>query len=288
MAKQYRKVLTVILAVVFVISATLLVRHKLDTARAEQGYANAQQLAGLENLEDNPTPAAAPTIPATEPTAPEETLPAVTEPQTKWVPVIPEEDPYLEQLAKTDLVALREVNPDVIGWIFLPKTQINYPIVQGEDNQFYLAHTWEGKKSAAGSIFLESTNSADLTDRRSILYGHNMMDMSMFAALNYYKNAWHWDSNRYVYLVTDEGAFRYEIYSYHRADISSNIYALGLDDPQEIAGLIQLTMEAAEYDTGIVPASTDRILTLSTCVGSDTHRQVVHARLEMVEVPAEE
>ena len=89
-----------------------------------------------------------------------------------------------------------------------------------------------------------------------------------------------------MYLVTDEGAFRYEIYAYHRADISSNIYALGLDDPQEIAGLIQLTLEAAEYDTGIVPASTDRILTLSTCVGSDTHRQVVHARLEMVEVPA--
>lgn len=288
MTEKYRKVLSVIFAMVFVISAVLLIRHKQQTGEAEKEYANAQQLAGLTDLEETSVATEEPMVPVTEPVATEETIPEETEPQTYWIPVAPSEDPYLEKLAATDLNALREVNPDVVGWIFLPNTQINYPLVQGQDNQFYLEHTWEGKKSVAGSIFLESTNSSDLKDRRSIIYGHNMMDLSMFGVLSYYRYPWHWDTNRYVYLVTDEGAFRYEIYSCYKAEVSGHTYALELDEPGEIAALIRLTLEQAEYDTGIIPASTDRILTLSTCVGSETHRQVVHARLEMMEVTGEQ
>ena len=200
-----------------------------------------------------------------------------------WVPAAVEEDEYMKNLAGTDLDALRAVNPDVVGWIFLPNSQVNYPIVQGEDNQYYLEHTWDNQKNSAGSIFLEASNSADLTDCRSILYGHNMANMSMFAILHNYASLYYVRTFPYVYLVTDEGVLRYEIYSSYKADVDSKTYALNLDR-RIMKSFIQMTLDESELDLGIIPADTDRILTLSTCTGNYDNRRVVHARLAMEEV----
>ena len=281
-SKKLRKYLTVLLAAVFVVSTGLLISSKLDKEAAGDSYQQAQQIAGLsgetEAVEADTAEQTLPTVPETEPTAPPE-----TEPQTVWVPATVDKDEYMEKLAQTDLNALREVNPDVVGWIFLPGSQANYPIAQGEDNQYYLDHTWDNKKNIAGSIFLEVTNSPDLADCRSILYGHNMGNMSMFAVLHYYANEYYVKTYPYVYLVTDEGVLRYEIYSTYRAAVDSKTYALNLDH-RHMPSFIQMTLDESDFDTGIVPADTDRILTLSTCTGDYETRRVVHARLVMEEV----
>lgn len=282
MSKKIRIILTVLLAVVFAVSTGLLISSNLDKKAAGDTYMQAQQIAGLsgetEAAETEATEQTQPTVPETEPTVPPE-----TEPQTVWVPAAVEPDAYMENLAKTDLNALREVNPHVVGWIFLPGSQVNYPIVQGEDNQYYLEHTWDGRKNIAGSIFLEATNSPDLTDSRSILYGHNMANMSMFAVLHYYANEYYVKTYPYVYLVTGEDVLRYEIYSTYQAAVDSKTYALELDH-RHMPSFIQMTLDEADFDTGIVPADTDRILTLSTCTGNSETRRVVHARLVMEEV----
>lgn len=284
MTEKMRKYLTVLLAVVFVVSTVLLIRSNLDKENADESYLQAQQIAGLsQTAETEATEQTQPPAPETEPVTEPETVPPETEPQMIWVPAYVEPDEHMEKLAGTDLKALREVNPDVVGWIYLPGSQVNYPIVQGEDNQYYLEHTWDNKKNSAGSIFLETTNSADFSDSRSILYGHNMANMSMFAVLHYYANEYYVKTFPYVYLVTDEGVLRYEIYSTYNADVTGKTYALELDH-RHMASFIRMTLDESELDLGIIPADTDRILTLSTCTGNYDTRRVVHARLVMEQV----
>lgn len=286
MKQNIRNYLTVLLAAVFLVSTAMLIGSSLDKEAADESYSQAQQIAGLSGGAETgetaaPTEQSQPAIQETEPV--QETVPPETQPQTMWVPAAVEPDEYMEKLAETDLDALREVNPDVVGWIYLPNSQVNYPIVQGEDNQYYLEHTWDNKKNIAGSIFLEATNSADLSDCRSILYGHNMKNMSMFAILHHYAGIWYVQTFPYVYLVTDEGVLRYEIYSTYNASVDSKTYALNLDR-RHMASFIQMTLDESELDLGITPADTDRILTLSTCTGNYETRRVVHARLVMEEV----
>ena len=275
MSRKTRKFLTIILAVMFLTSTALLIRHSLDTAAAEESYQSAAEIAS------RPKESAGQQEPVEET---ESTEPEVTEPQTMWIVAPVEEDEHMKKLANINLAALRETNPDVLGWIYLPNTLINYPIVQGEDNQYYLNYTWDNKKSVAGAIFLETTNAPDLTDFRSIVYGHNMANSTMFGSLHRYSSKSYWEQYPYVYLVTDEGVLRYDIYSSYKAAVDSKTYALDLEETGKRASFISLTKDESELDTNIMPAVTDRILTLSTCMGSSTHRRVVHAKLTMVEV----
>jgi len=284
MGKKLRKWINGVLIAVFAVSMTLTVYHWIQSKQAEQSYSEARQLAGLTKdsaASAVPTQPAAPTQPTEEPG------PVGTEAQPYWIPAPVDDDPVLRELAVTDLGALRDVNPDVVGWIYSPGVEINYPIVQGEDNLFYLEHSWEKEENVSGSIFLESTNSPDLKDFRSILYGHNMRDGSMFGSLNIYLYKPNWEKDPYIYLITDEGVLRYEIYACYKAGVESDTYQLVRDDAASREKLIALTLELSELDTGIVPQVTDRILTLSTCVGNAEYRLVVHARLPMIEVQPE-
>ena len=278
---KMRKILTILLAAVFLVSTALFIIRSMDNAKAEESYQSAEALAARpkEPAKQEPVPE------ETEPETPE--VPGVTEPQTMWVPAPVEQDEHMKKLADINLDALREVNPDVVGWIYLPNTLINYPIVQGEDNQHYLEFTWDNQKHFAGSIFLESTNAPDFSDFRSIVYGHNMANSTMFGSLHRYIYKQNWEKYPYVYLVTDEGVLRYEIYSCYKAEVESATYVLDLEDDGMKAAFIKLTKDESELETDITPAVTDRILTLSTCVGNHSYRRVVHARLPMTEVEIE-
>lgn len=276
MTDRIRKILTVILAAVFVVTTAMFISRRLDSAEGAESYREAEAIAA------RPRETQASSQLAPESAIPTE--PAPTEPVMEWVIAPVEEDEHMAQLKDINLEALRETNPAVVGWIFMPNSKVNYPIVQGEDNQYYLKHTWDNRKSAAGAIFMESTNEPDFSDPRTILYGHNMADSYMFGQLQRYDKESYWKKYPYVYLVTDEGVLRYEIYSSYKADVDSGTYALELEDERYLAAFIHKTKEEARYETGITPALTDRLLTLSTCIGDASARRVVHARLPMIQV----
>lgn len=283
MNEKRRKNLMILLSAFFLISTFLLIRSVADKAVGKAAYAEAEQIA-LSQPKETLLPTESPTEPPTEPpTEAEETLPPPTEPEMIWVPVPVEEDPVMEELAQISLETLREKNPDVIGWICIPNSRINYPVVQGEDNQYYLSHTWDNSSNRVGSIFLESTNLPDLTEFHSILYGHNMADGSMFATLHNYAWPDYLKKNPYVYLVTDAGVLRYEVYASYKADVTGDTYLLQMTEQETKESFIRFTCDSSQVDTGIVPAVTDRILTLSTCIGDYSYRRVVHARLAMME-----
>lgn len=270
-----RKVFVLILAAMCLFSAGKLLAQRAAQAEGHTSYENAAILAQ------------AATVPApTEllPTDPAVTEPAPTQPpEPAWIPAPVEDDPNFDTLASIDLAALREVNPDVVGWIYIPNSMVNYPLMQGEDNQFYLEHTWEGSENPYGSIFLEQRSSPDLTDFNTLIYGHNMRNGSMFGGLSSYGYQWFWEWNRYIYIVTDSGILRYEIFSSYLANIDSATYRIRFPESEDREAFLDMALENSQISTGLTPGSADRIITLSTCTGMGYEsRRVVHAYLKMI------
>lgn len=274
-----RQVVALILAAICLFSTGKVLMQWFSQSEGDDSYASAVVIAQSATV-------ASTRPPETEPAA-EVTESPTEAPEPVWVPApVEEEDANFATLATIDLKALREINPDVVGWIYIPNSYINYPLMQGADNQFYLEHTWEGNANPYGSIFLEHRNSPDLTDFNTIIYGHNMRNGSMFAGLSNYAYQWHWAWNRYVYIVTDSGILRYEIFSSYFADVDSTTYGLSFNQPETRENFIAHALENSQIETGITPAITDRIITLSTCTGLGYEsRRVVHAYLKMIPVP---
>ena len=272
MKDTVRKGLRLAMLAVFVFSTAMLLRQYFHNAGGEDAYGDALAVAMQEVAEET-----VPLSPAPEVSA--------AETERTWVPAPLEgEDPALETLAAIDLDALREVNPQVIGWICLPDTKINYPLLQGEDNDYYLKHAWDHRSTSVGSIFLEQNNSPDLMDYNTIIYGHNMNDGSMFAGLRKFSDPKYWEKHPYVYILSDAGVYRYDIFAAYKAPVDSKTYGLSFNQRWTKVEFLFHALESSKIETQIVPEEHDRILTLSTCSGAGyAHRWVVQARLKMVE-----
>ena len=138
----------------------------------------------------------------------------------------------------TSFEELRKINPDVCGWITLDHTKIDYPILQGEDNLTYINTDVYGDFALSGSIFLDYRNHDDFTDRRVILYGHNMKDGSMFSNLKQYQDSVFRKNSDSAYLYLPEKTLHLEITACEKVSMRDDIYALeddvSCDWPEEI------------------------------------------------------
>ena len=109
-------------------------------------------------------------------------------------PELPTEPPVL--YPAVDFDGLHQTNADVIGWIYIEDTNINYPIVQGTDNKYYVDHMVDGTKNGAGSIFMDYRNALDFSDPNTVIYGHNMKNKTMFAHITEYKDPEFFEAHR--------------------------------------------------------------------------------------------
>ena len=151
-----------------------------------------------------------------------------------------EQDSTLASKATVDFQALRKINLDIIAWIRIPDTKIDYPIVQGKNNAYYLKHMFQKTEHAAGSIFLDKDNSPDFSNRKSILYGHNMKDGSMFQGLHKYENEQYLEIHNKVYLYLPDGQTL--IYSVIKCGyVSANSDTFWLGEPVETRQLLLST-----------------------------------------------
>ncbi len=178
------------------------------------------------------------------------------------------QDPYAQALKDMDFSALRQQNPDVLGWILIPGTRVSYPVVQGTDNSYYLDHTWRGGKNSVGAIFMECRNSSDLSDFNTIIYGHRMNNRSMFGTLSQYKSRSYWQAHPYVYLTDDSGTHRYEIFAAGEVSVDSDVYRLGLRSDSSRQSFLDSCLALSALNTGVTPHTYDKVLTLSTCTGN--------------------
>lgn len=172
---------------------------------------------------------------------------------------------------------LHEENPNVIGWIKFDNLELSYPIMQGEDNDYYLNHTFSGEENAAGSIFMEAANTSDFNDSHTILYGHNMKNQSMFGVLKSYKTEDFYPGNEYFTIYTLDSVYRYEIFAYYDISMYGEIYQIKFGTEAEFQQILDNMCRRSYYDTKIKPESTDKVMTLSTC-STKGNRFVINAR----------
>ena len=204
------------------------------------------------------------------------------------------EPDHLDVVTDMDFSALRQQNPDVLGWILIPGTRVSYPVVQGTDNSYYLDHTWRGGKNSVGAIFMDYRNSGDLSDFNTIIYGHRMNNRSMFGTLSQYKSRSYWQAHPYVYLTDDSGTHRYEIFAAGEVSVDSDVYRLGLRSDSSRQSFLDSCLSLSALNTGVTPHTYDKVLTLSTCTGNGhATRWVVQAVCpgqapETPEIPQEE
>ena len=172
-----------------------------------------------------------------------------------------------ESMMDVDFASLQAINPDVIAWLYVEGTDISYPIMYSGDDETYLHTTFEGETAKAGSIFLEGYNYPDFSDSHSIIYGHNMRNLSMFGSLKYYKSEDDYlNDHQYFQIITPDSKMRFEIFSYFDTEVASWVYAVPYSDSEEFGEYISelLSHSYEVVDTEEV-TSTDKVVTLSTC-----------------------
>ena len=222
--------------------------------------------------------------PVTLPPAPEQPS-RETEPDTKTT--APSETTVPETTAETqpprfptvDFAGLREKNPDVVAWIQIPALEgVDYPVVMGEDNAYYVSHNWEKEESEEGAIFLDFRNQPDFSQPHNILYGHCMKDGTMFQPLGQWeKESFLRGNDRTVLLYLPDEVRVYEIIGSERVNaLDSRVYKTDYAAGEEWADAIGETLRHLWYSTDTAYDGDSEILTLSTCMGGD-QRLTVHA-----------
>lgn len=181
---------------------------------------------------------------------------------------------------KIDFKKLTEINNSIIGWINIPNTSIDYPVVQSSDNAFYLTHSFDKTRNSAGWIFADFRNRFDGLDKNIIIYGHNRMDSSMFATLvNTQQDYWYNNlDNKYITLTTPDGVHIYEIFSTYTIKKESYYITTDFTNDEEFLTFLNTLKSRSIHNFNVSLNTTDSILTLSTCDASGKSRVVVHAK----------
>lgn len=163
-----------------------------------------------------------------------------------------------------DFDGLLATNPDVVGWIYSEGTQINYPVLRGEDNSEYLHHMLNGEYNSAGSIFMDFRCEPDLSCYNTILYGHHMKNGSMFASLHQYTKQEFYDEHKYMWYLTPDHVYRLDVLAGYVGDAEAEIYTIFMERDE-----LNSYLSFAEYSSNFVPDHypeyIDGIIVLSTC-----------------------
>ena len=254
---KVKKILKVILTAALIIGCFFFAKSKLENYTGQRDYEEAVLIATggqpltiqVQSSKADP-PSSQPDTEVDEITSPEPEI---------------EADPYVETLKSIDLKALQEVNPEVIGWVLIPDTEISYPLMHHENNEYYLDHTWKTTGNFMGSIFIDSQNEADFSDFNTILYGHSMNNGAMFGMLDNYSDPEFLQAHPSIYIMIESGIYKYDIFAVHRAGMKTIAFGMKMNTEKKRQEFIDFALDYSEYDTGIVPTTDSKMLTLATC-----------------------
>ena len=186
-----------------------------------------------------------------------------------------EEDKYIIDFSK-----LKEQNPDTVAYINVPNTNIEYIVVRGSDNSYYLKHNFYKEYNIAGWIFSDYKNKFDGTDKNIVIFGHDTKDGSMFETLkNTLKEDWYNNSNNHILtLVTEQGTYYYQVFSNYVTIPEDYYINTEFSSEEEYLNFLKEIKSRSIYDYGIELNQNDTILTLSTCTAGGSKRVVLHAK----------
>lgn len=185
------------------------------------------------------------------------------------------------KVAKIDLSSLKEKNNDTVAYIKVNGTTINYPVVQSKDNEYYLKHSFDKSYNEAGWIFLDYRNDITTLNKNNIIYGHNMLNHTMFSTLTKMldKEFFNDDNNKYINLTTENKSTIWKIFSLYVTNPDTYYMSIAFSSKSENETFLNNLKNKSIYDFNEDLNSNDKILTLSTCTNLNTKRLVVHAKL---------
>lgn len=174
-----------------------------------------------------------------------------------------------------DFNSLKKENDDIVGWIYSPDTVINYPVLQGENNNEYLYHLPNGKYNIAGSIFADYRNSEFGSDSNYIIYGHHMKNDSMFGTIYEYRSEEYYKKHPVIYYLTPEKSYKLELYSSFVAKADSSVFEIN-KTREDMDKYMKDIAKKSRFKSNTEYISGDKIVTLSTCTNiSDDERFVL-------------
>ena len=185
---------------------------------------------------------------------------------------------------EVDFQGLKAINEDVVAWIYIEDTRVNYPVVRGADNEYYLNRLYNRKGNGAGSIFMDFRNSGDFTDRNNILYGHRMNNGTMFADISKYSNRTFFDEHPNILIVTPDAKYKAEVFSAYIANTTYTSWDLSFNSDELYMNWLNEQQSRSYFPRGTTLTTEDKVVTLSTCTYEfEDARFIVHAVLREVE-----
>lgn len=170
-----------------------------------------------------------------------------------------------EQNDSVDFSSLEEINPDVVAWLTGEGTEIDYPVVLGTDNDYYLRHLFTGERNELGSIFMDYRNHSDFSDKNTIIYGHNTQDRSMFSSLTKYKDQWYYDNFPTMLLYTPAGNFTIELFAGIVVDGNYKSVRFDFKDDYDFQSYTDSIKMKSTFESDTVLNPDDKVITLITC-----------------------
>lgn len=185
---------------------------------------------------------------------------------------------------EVDFEYLWTVNKDIIAWITVPGTNIDYPVLQHpSDDSYYLNHNIDGSPGYPGCIYIEGLNTADFTDPNTVLYGHNLKAKTMFTELHNFENRDFFEENDEVIIYLPDRTLNYQIFAAHVYDDRHLLYSFDFTDEDIFDGFLQSIYDirdmSANINRDITVTSQDRIITLVTCMPHSTNPENAEKRL---------
>lgn len=181
---------------------------------------------------------------------------------------------------KIDFNKLKDQNNETVAWIKVNNTNIEYPVVKGTNNSFYLNHSFDKSNNSAGWIFADYRNKFDNTDKNIVIYGHNMKDNSMFGSLKNILNSDWYDNeeNTNITLYTENEKCIYKVFSIYKIESEDYYIKTEFSDDNNFEQFVNTIKKRSikEFNTDV--SKEDNILTLSTCANNNKYRVVLHAK----------
>ncbi len=194
-------------------------------------------------------------------------------------------DPYWDyiklNLLEVDFNDLIKINPDTVGWIYIGGTNINYPVVQCSNNDFYLNHDFNENWNDAGWIFMDYRNDAVNFNKNTIIYGHSRYDKSMFGSLrNIIKNNWVKNTeNHIIKFSTPTENTLWQVFSVYTIEAENYYITTSFDNDDNYKSWINTMIDRSVFNFKTTVDNNDKVITISSCYTSDGIRVVLHAKL---------
>lgn len=165
---------------------------------------------------------------------------------------------------QVDFNVLQAQCEDIVAWVYCPGTPINYPVVQTNDNSYYLRRMINGEENKAGTLFLDCRNTWDFTDQNSVIHGHHMKNRSMFGSLDEYDNQAYYEEHPVWQLLTPKAVYFVDVLAGYVANENAGVYRFGISGEEKEA-LVEECRRLSDFQSRATVGPEDRLVTFSTC-----------------------